>query len=73
MDFNVRQVRNFTVLILVGTIVMTVLTLIVGRVAFENWYLAMYFLGCFGALIAAALASIDKRLRMIEKKLEERD
>jgi len=69
LDYHVKQVRSFTALVLVGTIVMTLLTLIVGPWGFENWYLALYFMGCLGALITAALVSIDKRLRAIEKKL----
>jgi len=71
MDGIIRQVRNFTIIVLAGTIILTVVNLFMNQ-TFESWYLAMYFLGCFGALVTAALRSIDRRLHEVEQKLEER-
>lgn len=71
MDFNVRMVRWSALGILVLAIGLVTLSLVFGPRAFENWYLSLIFLGCFGALISAALRSLDKRIKEIESKLDE--
>lgn len=72
MDFNIQLVRFVNFAILMGSLGLVILAMVSGPSAFENWYLSLLALGCFGALISAALMSIDKRLKEIESKLEEK-
>ncbi len=73
MDFNVRLVRWAALGILVFYCGLVALMLAFGKSAFENWYVALAVLGVFGALVAAALVSIDKRLSAIENRLNNDD
>ncbi len=71
MDFSIRLVRWAAVGILLFYCGLVVLMLVFGKAQFENWYLGLAVLGVFGALVAAALVSIDKRLHHIESKLRD--